>query len=77
MEVSVKRVLFLLVLLVVMTQQVQTQTGIAGSWRAVSVVLDGSSNGAIRELTLELKVDGASVTGTVTGAPIVIREGRI
>jgi CubicO group peptidase (beta-lactamase class C family) len=72
-----KRVLVLLMLLVVMTQQVQTQTGIAGSWRAVSVVLDGSSNGAIRELTLELKADGTSVTGTVTGAPIVIREGRI
>src|SRR5688572_4474154 len=72
-----KRLLFLLMLLVVVTQQVQTQTGIAGSWRAASVVPDGSPNGAIREFSFELKADGASVTGTVTGAPIVIREGRI
>src|SRR5262245_30190581 len=72
-----KRLLFGLMLLVVMTQQVQTQTGIAGPWRAASVVPDGTADGAIREFFLELKADGASVTGTVTGAPIVIREGRI
>src|SRR6185436_4132906 len=72
-----KRLLFLLMLLVAMTQQAQTQTGIAGAWRAASVVPDGSPDGAIREFFLELKADGTSVTGTVTGAPIVIREGRI
>jgi CubicO group peptidase (beta-lactamase class C family) len=69
--------LFLLMLLVVMTQHVQTQTGITGYWRAVSVVPDESPDGTILQFTLELKVDGTSVTGTVTGAPMVIREGRI
>jgi CubicO group peptidase (beta-lactamase class C family) len=29
------------------------------------------------QLTLDLNVDGTSVTGTVTGAPIVLRSGRI
>jgi len=72
-----KRLLFGLMLLLLMTQQVQTQTGIAGPWRAASVVPDGTADGAIREFFLELKADGASVTGIVTGAPIVIREGRI
>src|SRR5215510_8903370 len=76
-EVCMKRLLFGLMLLVVMTQQVQTQTGIAGPWRAASVVPDGTADGAIREFFLELKADGASVTGIVTDAPIVIREGRI
>src|SRR5688572_1869345 len=72
-----KRLLFLLMPLVAMTQQVQNRTGIAGSWRATTVVSDGSSDGAIRDFFLELKADGTSVTGTVTGAPIVIREGRV
>ena len=72
-----KNLIFILMLLVVMTQQVQTQTGIAGAWRAASVVPDGTPDGAIREFFLELKSDGTSVTGTVTGAPLVIREGRI
>ena len=66
-----------MLLLVVMTTQAQTQAGIAGIWRAASVVPDGTSDGAIREFFLELKADGTSVSGTVTGAPIVIREGRI
>ena len=60
-----------------MTQHVHTQTGIAGTWRAASVVPDGTPDGAIREFFLEIKADGSSLTGTVTGAPIVIREGRI
>jgi hypothetical protein len=74
-----KRLLFFLMLSVVMAQHVRTQTGIAGAWRAASVVPDGTSDGAIRILDffLELKSDGTSVTGTVAGAPIVIREGRL
>ena len=72
-----KRLLLFLMLLVVTTPQVRTQTGIAGPWRLVSVVPDGTADGAIRDFFLELKADGTSVTGTVTGAPIVIREGRI
>jgi CubicO group peptidase (beta-lactamase class C family) len=64
-------------LLLVTTQQAQTQTGIAGAWRAVSVVPDGSADGAVRDFFLTLKADGITVTGTVTGAPITLREGRI
>jgi CubicO group peptidase (beta-lactamase class C family) len=64
-------------LLVIARLQAQTQTGIAGVWRAAGVVPDGTADGAIRDFFLELKTDGTSVTGTVTGAPIVIREGRI
>ena len=69
--------LFLLSLLVVMTQQVQTQTGIAGYWRAVSVVPDETPDGTLLQFTMDLNVDGASVTGIVTGAPLVIAEGRL
>lgn len=39
--------LVLLTVLVVMTQHVQTQTGIAGHWRVVGVVPDGTSDGAV------------------------------
>ena len=72
-----KKLLLLPMLLVLITQQDQSQTGIGGAWRLASVVPDGTPDGAIRDFFLELKVDGTSVTGTVTGAPIVIREGRI
>src|SRR5262245_8864540 len=69
--------LFLLILLAVMTQRALTQTGIAGYWRAASVVPDGTPDGAVLQFTMELNADGASVTGTVTGAPIMISGGRI
>src|SRR5262245_11302213 len=72
-----KKVLFFLILLIVTSQQAQTQTGISGDWRAASVLPDGTPDAAIREFNLELKANGTSVTGTVTGTSIVIREGRI
>jgi len=72
-----KKLLLLPLLLILLAQQGRSQAGIAGAWRLVSVVPDGTADGAVRDFFLELKVDGASVTGTVTGAPIVIREGRI
>jgi len=43
----------------------------------VSVVPDGTPNGAIQEFSLELKVNGVAISGTATGVPMVIREGRI
>ena len=49
----------------------------SGDWRAASVLPDGTPDAAIREFNLELKANGTSVTGTVTGSSIVIREGRI
>ncbi|HEX5106866.1 MAG TPA: hypothetical protein VFV95_00405 [Vicinamibacterales bacterium] len=69
-----KRLLCLLMLVIVMTQQARTQSGIAG---AATLVPDGSQDGAVRDFFLDLKTDGTSVTGTATGAPLVIREGRI
>ena len=72
-----KRLLLLNLLLLVMTQQVQTQTGIAGYWRAVSVVPDASPDGTLLQFNMDLKVSGASVTGTVTGVPVTITGGRI
>jgi CubicO group peptidase (beta-lactamase class C family) len=69
--------LFLLLVLVLMNQQVQTQTGITGYWRAAGVVPDGTPDGAVLQFTMDLRGDGASVTGTVAGLPMVISEGRI
>src|SRR5262249_9794329 len=54
-----------------------TQTGISGNWRVASVVPDGTPDAAVREFYMELKANGTSVTGTVKGAPLDIREGRI
>ena len=71
------RKLFPLILLAVITQHIQGQNGIAGYWRAVSVVPDGRPDGAVLQFTMELMVEGASVTGTVTGAPIAISGGRV
>src|SRR5688572_23264456 len=69
--------LFPLILLALITQHIQGQNGVAGYWRAVSVVPDGTPNGAVLQFTMELMVEGASVTGTVTGAPIAISGGRV
>jgi CubicO group peptidase (beta-lactamase class C family) len=71
-EVRMK-MLLVLMLLAILTLPVQTQTGIAGRWRTVALLPDGTT----RDFTMDLKVDGTSVTGTVTGPPLVIREGRI
>ena len=49
-----EKLLFPLMLLVVMTQQVQPQTGITRHWRAVSVVPDESPDGTILQFTLDL-----------------------
>lgn len=69
--------LLVLILFGLMTQGAQTQTGIAGAWRAAGVLPDGTPDGRILDFFLDLKADGTSVTGTVVGTPIVIREGRI
>src|SRR5690348_15619031 len=72
-----RKLIFVLMLLVVTTQQAQTQTSISGDWRAVTVFPDGTPDASIKEFNLELKATGNSVSATVTGAPIQIREGRI
>jgi hypothetical protein len=73
----VKKFVFLLVQFLAITARAQTQTTIAGDWRAVTVVPDGTPDAVVREFNLELKADGTSVTGTVTGASIAVRQGRI
>src|SRR5512145_2307577 len=69
--------LFPLILLAVITQDVLTQGGVAGYWRAVGVVPDGTPDGALLQFTMDLIVEGPSVTGTVEGAPLTISGGRV
>ena len=65
---------FLLALaLCTLSLQLDAQTGIAGKWRAIALLPDGST----RELSMDLKADGAAVTGSLTGAPLSIRDGII
>ena len=52
---------------------VNTQTSVTGRWRAVIMLPDGST----REITLEMKADGAAIAATVPDAPLTVREGRI
>jgi CubicO group peptidase (beta-lactamase class C family) len=66
-----------LILLTALTQIVQTQSGIAGYWRAAGVVPDGTPDGAVLQFTMDLTADGTTVTGTVTGAPLTISGGRV
>src|SRR6476620_5312339 len=76
-EVRMKKLVFLLMLLVPVTQQAQTQPAIAGDWRAVTVIPDGTPDAAVREFNLELKANSSSVSATVTGISASFRDGRI
>lgn len=58
-------------LLVAATPTTHTQSLITGRWIGALV----SPQGVTRELAFDLKVDGSTVTGTVSGRPI--REGRV
>src|SRR5262245_63295573 len=66
-----RKLLFLTVLVAAVSSTVGTQSGVAGRWRAVVML----PTGATPELTFDLKADGKVVTGTITGAPIALREG--
>ena len=50
------------------------QTSVAGRWRAFVLLPDGAPP---REIGLDLTADGAAVSGTISGPPVTIREGRI
>src|SRR5262245_4300233 len=50
-----------------------TQSGLTGRWRAMVLL---PNNGTV-EVTFDLKADGSTVTGTVTGAPVTLRDGRL
>jgi CubicO group peptidase (beta-lactamase class C family) len=49
------------------------QSSVTGRWRASVIAGDGPA----REIGLDLKADGASVTGTISGPPVTIRDGRV
>jgi CubicO group peptidase (beta-lactamase class C family) len=68
-----RRLLMLVVLAAAATTAVDTQSSVTGRWRA-TVQLPG---GATPEFIFDLRADGAVVTGTMTGAPITLREGRL
>jgi CubicO group peptidase (beta-lactamase class C family) len=67
------RRLLILVVLAAASTAVDTQSSVTGRWRA-RVLLPG---GGTPEFLFDLKADGAVVTGTMTGAPITLREGRL
>jgi CubicO group peptidase (beta-lactamase class C family) len=71
------KLLVLLMFAVVMTGQVNPQTGITGVWRAVGVAPDGTADGSMRDFFFEFEANGTALKTTVTGVPIVIRDGRI
>jgi CubicO group peptidase (beta-lactamase class C family) len=68
--------LFLAVAMAVLaglSSEVAIQSGVTGRWRGVVLLPDNPQ----REITLDLTSDGASVTGSITGPPVTIREGRV
>ena len=71
---STKNLLLVAVLIVAACSLVSSQTGVAGRWRAMVLLADGNP---AREVTLDLKADGSTVTGTVVGPPLAIRSGRV
>jgi CubicO group peptidase (beta-lactamase class C family) len=52
---------------------VSTQSGVTGRWRAILLLPEGVQ----AEIGFDLKAEGAAVTGTISGPPVTIREGRI
>ena len=67
-----KRLLLIGVLLAGASSSVGTQSTVTGRWRAIVLVNDNQN-----ELGLDLKADGASVTGTIAGPAATIKDGRI
>jgi hypothetical protein len=73
MRRSVVKSLLAAALIAAIASVVTTQSGVTGRWRAVLLIPDGGQ----AEIGFDLKADGATVTGTITGPPVTIREGRI
>jgi CubicO group peptidase (beta-lactamase class C family) len=68
-----KKLLVLTILMAAVCSSVGTQAGVTGRWRALVLL----PNGGTPELTIDLKADGTVVTGTIAGAPVTLREGRL
>src|SRR5687768_8255258 len=72
-RMRIHRLLVVGALLAAISVTVSTQTSVTGRWRALLLLPEGNQ----AEIGFDLKADGASVTGTITGPPVTIREGRI
>jgi CubicO group peptidase (beta-lactamase class C family) len=70
-EDVMKRLVLTGFVLVAIATSAGTQAGVSGRWRAVILVPGGGS----QEISMDLKADGPTVTGTVMGGPV--REGRL
>jgi CubicO group peptidase (beta-lactamase class C family) len=68
-----RRLLMLAALAAAATGVVETQSNVTGRWRAMVLL----PSGATPEFIFDLKADGASVAGTMTGAPVTLRDGRL
>ena len=70
---STKKLLLVGAVVAAISGTVSTQSGPTGRWRAILLLPEGNQG----EIGFDLKADGTSVTGTITGPPVTIREGRI
>ena len=70
---TIHRLLMIGALLAAISVTVSTQSSVTGRWRALLLLPEGNQ----AEIGFDLKADGATVTGTITGPPVTIREGRI
>jgi CubicO group peptidase (beta-lactamase class C family) len=66
-----KRFVIACALIVVAGPLLTAQANVTGRWRAVLL----TPGGGTRDVTMDLKMEGTGVTGTVLGAPV--REGRV
>jgi CubicO group peptidase (beta-lactamase class C family) len=73
MEARMKKLAIPVILVAAISSSVVTQSGVTGRWRAVVVLPTGGTP----ELTIDLKAEGNLVTGTITGAPVTLRDGRV
>jgi CubicO group peptidase (beta-lactamase class C family) len=69
----INRLLLVGAVLAVVSGPVSSQSGPTGRWRAILLLPEGAQ----AEIGFDLKADGSTVTGTITGPPVTIREGRI
>ena len=72
-SVNTKRFLLAGALIAAISIGVSTQSSVTGKWRAMVLRPEGQQ----ADVTMDLKVDGAAVSGTITGPPFTIRDGRI
>ena len=70
---SVIRLMLVGALVTAISVGVSSQSSVTGRWRAILLLPEGNQ----AEIGFDLKADGATVTGTITGPPVTIREGRI